>query len=39
MRRSPAPAITENRALYLAASMRRNSRVIALIWARYIVTY
>jgi hypothetical protein len=24
--------------LYLAVSMRRNSRVIALIWARYIAT-
>jgi hypothetical protein len=30
MRRSPAPAIVHSRALYLSASMRRNSRVIAL---------
>ena len=38
MRRSPTPAVPERRALYLSACMRRNSRVIALIWARYVAT-
>jgi hypothetical protein len=32
------PRVTESCALYLSASIRRNSRVIALIWARYVAT-
>jgi hypothetical protein len=38
MRRRPAPAIIYSRALHLSASIRRNSRVIALIWVRYVAT-
>ena len=33
-----APRVSESRALYLSASIRRNSRVIALIWTRYVAT-
>jgi hypothetical protein len=38
MRRRPAPAIIYSRALDLSASIRRNSRVIELIWVRYVTT-
>jgi hypothetical protein len=38
MRAALAPAFYGSRALYLSVSMRRNSRVIALIWTRYVAT-